>query len=115
PARPEFPLNRAQSPLCWRHTTSRSRATEVHMRGSALKLASLRALAVAAIIAGSRSSFASLTLGSGLGTTHAGNLVTNGSFENGAPADGTSNWTYWATGTSHTPLLVPPGRASSRA
>jgi len=85
------------------------------MRGSALKLASLRALAVAAIIAGSRSSFGALTLGSGLGTTHAGNLVTNGSFENGAPADGTSNWTYWASGTSNTPLIVPPGWTSSGA
>ena len=48
---------------------------------------------------------ASLTLGSGLGTTHAGNLVTNGSFEVGAPLDGTGNWVMWAD----PPQPLPPG------
>jgi hypothetical protein len=56
---------------------------------------------------------ASLTIGSSLGTTHAGNLVTNGSFETGRPPDGTANELYWATGTSLTPFAVPPGWTSS--
>lgn len=58
---------------------------------------------------------ASLTLTSSLGTTHAGNLVTNGSFETGAPPSGTANGLYWASGTSLTPFAVPPGWASSGA
>jgi hypothetical protein len=58
---------------------------------------------------------AALVLSSGLGTTHAGNLVTNGSFEIGAPASGTANQLYWATGTSNTPFAVPPGWTSSGA
>ena len=58
---------------------------------------------------------ASLTIGSGLGTTHAGNLVVNGSFETGAPPNGTANQRYWATGTSLTPFAVPPGWTSSGA
>lgn len=58
---------------------------------------------------------AALTLGSGLGTTHAGNLVTNGSFETGAPAAGTANQIYWATGTTLTPFGVPTGWTSSGA
>ncbi len=56
---------------------------------------------------------ASLTIGSSLGTTHAGNLVTNGSFETGRPPDGTANLLYWATGTALTPYAVPPGWTSS--
>jgi PEP-CTERM motif-containing protein len=56
---------------------------------------------------------ASLILTTGLGTTHAGNLVTNGSFETGAPPSGTANLVYWATGTSLTPFSVPPGWTSS--
>lgn len=56
---------------------------------------------------------ASLVITSGLGTTHAGNLVANGSFETGAPPSGTANRLYWATGTSLTPFAVPPGWASS--
>src|SRR3977135_1967145 len=56
---------------------------------------------------------ASLTLTSGVGTTHAGNLVTNGSFEVAAPPDGAGNNFYWATGTSNTPFLVPPAWTSS--
>jgi len=55
----------------------------------------------------------SLVISSGLGTTHAGNLVVNGSFETGAPASGTVNQLYWATGTSLTPFGVPPGWTSS--
>ncbi len=57
----------------------------------------------------SASARASLILGTGLGTTHAGNLVTNGSFETGAPPPGISNEVYWATGTALTPFSVPPG------
>jgi len=56
---------------------------------------------------------ASLTLSTGLGTTHAGNLVSNGSFETGAPPSGTSNELYWASGTALTPFSVPPGWTSS--
>lgn len=55
---------------------------------------------------------ASLTLSTGLGTTHAGNLVTNGSFEIGAPPSGTANLLYWATGTALTPYSVPSGWSS---
>jgi hypothetical protein len=54
-------------------------------------------------------------LGSALGTTHAGNLVVNGSFETGAPPSGIANKLYWATGTSLTPFGVPPGWSSSGA
>ncbi len=56
---------------------------------------------------------ASLTLGTGLGTTHAGNLVTNGSFETGAPPFGISNTLYWASGTALLPFAVPTGWTSS--
>ncbi len=57
---------------------------------------------------------ASLTLLSGPQTcTHAGNLVTNGSFENGSPGPGMANVQYWATGTTNTPFAVPPGWSSS--
>ena len=49
---------------------------------------------------------ASLTIASGLGTTHVGNLVLNGSFETGSPPNGTANELYWATGTSLTPFAV---------
>ncbi|MCC7204693.1 MAG: hypothetical protein IT441_06410 [Phycisphaeraceae bacterium] len=57
---------------------------------------------------------ASLTLlpaGPPLGT-HVGNLVTNGSFEAGAPVPvGSIN--FWATGTGATPFSVPPGWQSA--
>ena len=56
---------------------------------------------------------ASLILVTGAGTTHTGNLVTNGSFETGAPPSGAANHPYWATGTSLTPFGVPPGWTSS--
>jgi hypothetical protein len=60
-------------------------------------------------------SHASLTLTSGLGTTHANNLVTNGSFEIGAPPNNAPNNVYWATGTSSTPFSSPPGWTTSGA
>lgn len=44
--------------------------------------------------------------------THVGNLVTNGSFETGAPAPNTAGY-YWATGTGNAPFSVPPGWTSS--
>ena len=52
-------------------------------------------------------------MGTGLGTTHAGNLVANGSFETGAPAFGVANEQFWATGTALTPFAVPTGWTSS--
>ena len=58
---------------------------------------------------------AALTIGSGLGTTHTGNLVGNGSFETAAPPSGTANQLYWASGTSNTPFAVPPSWTSSGA
>ena len=58
---------------------------------------------------------ASLTLSTGLGTTHVGNLVTNGSFETGAPPSGTPNELYWATGTALTPFSVPPAWTTTGA
>ncbi|RIL07337.1 MAG: hypothetical protein DCC71_03230 [Proteobacteria bacterium] len=73
------------------------------------------ALGIALVCGGADGARASLVLTSGLGTTHAGNLVVNGSFETGAPASGTANQLYWATGTSLTPFGVPPGWSSSGA
>src|SRR4051794_38483447 len=52
---------------------------------------------------------ASLTLLTGPPVaTHVGNLVTNGSFETGAPAPGSANYVYWATGTTNTPFAPIP-------
>lgn len=45
--------------------------------------------------------------------SHVGNLVTNGSFETGAPVPGPSNYVYWATGTSSLPYAVPAGWSAS--
>jgi len=60
---------------------------------------------------------ASLTLVANANTTHVGNLVTNGSFENvtgGGPlGNGLTNQRYWATGTAITPFAVPTGWSSS--
>jgi len=58
---------------------------------------------------------ASLTLTTGLGTTQVGNLVQNGSFENGAPAptSGNANQLYWATGTTLGIPSVPTGWITS--
>jgi len=58
-------------------------------------------------------SHAALTLTTGLGTTHANNIVLNGSFENGAPPDGIANTVYWASGTKLGPAVVPPNWTSS--
>ena len=55
-----------------------------------------------------REAQASLILTSGLGTSHVSNLVTNGSFELGAPPDGISNAYYWANSTA-VPYNIPPG------
>lgn len=75
---------------------------------------SLVLAAVIAAVAVSQSiSEASLVLSSGLGTTQTGNLVANGSFENGAPAPGFANVNYWATGTTLTPFAIPAGWSSS--
>src|SRR4051812_13347198 len=73
------------------------------------------AVALGAFVSAASTARATLTLSSGIGATHAGNLVTNGSFENAAPADGTANWTYWATGSAQGPVVVPPGWTSSGA
>jgi len=73
-----------------------------------------RACVCCGLVLGSMSDVrASLTITTGLGTTHAGNLVTNGSFETARPPDGTANTLYWATGTALTPFAVPPGWTSS--
>lgn len=57
---------------------------------------------------GAHASLNLLPLGPQLGT-HVGNLVSGGSFEAGPP----NAVVYWATGTSGTPLVVPPGWTSS--
>lgn len=69
----------------------------------------------AAVVLGIASSTqASLTLLSGPQQgTHVGNLVTNGSFEIGAPAVGAANKVYWATGTTSTPYSLPAGWSAS--
>lgn len=51
-----------------------------------------------------------LPVGPQLGT-HAGNLVTNGSFEVGAPAP--ASIVFWATGTANVPFAMPGGWSSS--
>jgi hypothetical protein len=66
-----------------------------------------------AVLAFAGGAHASLTLLTGPSVgTHAGNLVTNGSFETGAPAPGAGNFVYWASGTSSLPFGVPPGWSS---
>jgi hypothetical protein len=47
--------------------------------------------------------------------TASGNLVVNGSFETAAPPVGFGSTRYWATGTTLTPFMVPPGWTSSGA
>ncbi len=72
--------------------------------------------ALLALAAAAHPAHASLTLLSGPPQgTHVGNLVTNGSFETGAPAPGFANQLYWATGTANTPFGVPTGWTSSGA
>lgn len=57
---------------------------------------------------------ASMTLLSGPPVgTHVGNLVTNGSFEIGAPAPGSANYRLWATGTMLSGAFGVPGGWSS--
>jgi hypothetical protein len=69
---------------------------------------------IAAMAISQASAQASMTLLTGPSTaTHVGNLVTNGSFEDAAPAPGTT--VFWATGTTLTPFAVPPGWSSSGA
>ena len=72
-----------------------------------------RALSAAAAVAAcGLATQASLVLNTGThGSTHAGNLVVNGSFEIGAPPS--ESQVYWATGTIFTPLAVPTGWTSS--
>lgn len=61
------------------------------------------------------SAHAAMTLLPTSSCSHTGNLVTNGSFETGAPAPGFGNELRWATGTTLTPFGVPPGWTSSGA
>jgi hypothetical protein len=70
------------------------------------------ALACLALIGLAHTASAALTLTTGLGTTQVGNLVQNGSFENGnvlnpVPTPGFAGKLYWATGTLSTPFSVP--------
>lgn len=74
----------------------------------------LLAPALAACIAAPALGSLTFLSGPAIGT-HVGNLVTNGSFENGAPPPGFANQLYWATGTANTPFAVPPGWSSSGA
>ncbi len=70
---------------------------------------------IAALAGGCGSALASLTLlSSPPPLTHPGNLVTNGSFETGAPSPDGSAY-YWATGTtlSFNPFAVPGGWSSA--
>ncbi|MBS0191010.1 MAG: hypothetical protein U0573_03820 [Phycisphaerales bacterium] len=68
--------------------------------------------ALVVLVSAAPISLASLSILSGPQQgTHVGNLVTNGSFETGAPAINTT--VAWATGTSLTPFAVPPGWTSS--
>lgn len=68
--------------------------------------------ALFAITGAGSSAHASLSLLSGPQQgTHVGNLVTNGSFETGAPPSNSS--VYWANGTGLTPFATPPGWTSS--
>lgn len=71
------------------------------------------ALAFPAMLGADHAAHASLTIASGLGTTHAGNLVNNGSFEIAAPPDGAADNLYWATGTSALPFAQPPAWTTS--
>ena len=80
------------------------------MRSSTIAVLS----ATVGLLAAAGSACASLTLLSGpqQGNNMTGNLVTNGSFETGAPApNGPIN--FWATGTANTPFAVPGGWTSS--
>jgi hypothetical protein len=78
---------------------------------------SVAALALAfavVILATTGSADAAMTLLTGPSMcSHVGNLVTNGSFEIGAPAPGSANYVYWATGTSSLPYAVPAGWSAS--
>ncbi|QQS08920.1 MAG: hypothetical protein IPK69_13230 [Phycisphaerales bacterium] len=65
-------------------------------------------LAMAGVGLSAEGALTLLPLGPQLGT-HAGNLVTGGSFEAGPP----SAVVLWATGTTGTPFAVPPGWTSS--
>lgn len=74
----------------------------------------IRCIAVAiSAFAAAGQAHASLSLLSGPQQgTHVGNLVTNGSFENGAAPPNTLGQ-FWATGTTNTPFAVPPGWSSA--
>src|SRR4051812_13354631 len=79
----------------------------------ALRCFTIACLWSALSLSGANRAEAALSIGSSLGTTHAGNLVNNGSFETAAPPSGTANELYWATGTALTPFAVPPSWTSS--
>jgi hypothetical protein len=75
-----------------------------------------RAIAASAFALASGPALASLTLlpsGPQQGVNNVNNLVTNGSFEQGAPSPDGSNY-FWATGTTQgmNPFAVPPGWTS---
>jgi len=80
---------------------------------SSLLRLSVVLLAYTVISAAPPHAHGSLNMGTSLGTSHVGNLVTNGSFETAAPAPGISNEVYWASGTSLSPFAVPTGWTSS--
>ena len=80
-----------------------------------MKFTSTLITGIAAMAIGHTSAQATMTLLTGppIGT-HVGNLVTNGSFENGPPGPpAPGSVVFWATGTTNTPLAVPNGWTSS--
>jgi hypothetical protein len=81
------------------------------MRRKAMNVRALLVVSLVAIVTLPAS--AALTLLTGpSGASHVNNLVTNGSFENGAPSPAGSKY-YWATGSSYTPFSVPSGWQSA--
>ena len=77
----------------------------------AIQSVSPSCLALALLLSSLATAQASLTFSSGLGTTHVGNLVANGSFELGAPppGDGIGNAYAWSSGA---PGVLPPSWTS---
>lgn len=76
------------------------------------------ALTLAMLSLCASSAWAALTLVPNAGTSHIGNLVNNGSFENtagGGPTPGGANNRLWATGTAQNflPFAVPSGWTSA--
>lgn len=85
-------------------------------RSTGSRRALVGAVGIFALASGANAQLTLLPAGPQQGT-HAGNLVTNGSFEfrnSGGPGPGaTGSAVFWATGTLATPFAVPAGWTSS--